>query len=107
MSAFTEGEDIFSQAQTYVYVTIELSEPIYPLPDPKLIRSDANDLLKAFEDHPKFPSTQDAIGEFQTAINYIVVQVAAEYQRANQVEEVKQQASPVTRGTTTIFSQRA
>ena len=44
-----DPEDIFNHSQTYVYVTLELTEPIFPLPDGKTVRSDANDLLKAYD----------------------------------------------------------
>ena len=78
-----ESEDIFVNSQTYVYVTIELSEPIFPLPEKHTIRNDATDLVRDYEDPPRFPSSQDAINEFQSAINYVVLQVAAEYQKVN------------------------
>jgi len=78
-----EQDDIFAANQTYVYITIELSEPIYPLPEKNTIRNDASDLVREYEDPLRFPSSQDAINEFQSAINYVINQVAAEYQKVN------------------------
>jgi hypothetical protein len=86
-------DDIFNTSQTYVYVTIELSEAIFPEPDNKTIRSNAGDLVKAFDNQNKFPSSNDAISEFESAINFVVLQVAAEYQKANTVEETKNSSS--------------
>lgn len=100
-------EDIFNQSQTYVYVTLELSEPIFPLPDSKTIRSDAKDLVKPYDNQPKFPSSSDAIDEFQSAIAFVVLQVAAEYQKANSSEESSaKNSSPLGRNSTMIYSVR-
>jgi hypothetical protein len=52
-----------------------------------MIRSDARDLLRQFEQPVHFPSSQDAINEYQNAINHIAIEIAAEYQRVNQQEE--------------------
>ena len=78
-STHPEAEDIFQACQTYVYVTIELSEPIFPQPDKRAIRSDANDLVRQYDYPTQFPSSRDAINEFKSAINYVVLQIAAEY----------------------------
>jgi hypothetical protein len=102
-----DPDDIFQANQTYVYITIELSEPIFPLPDGKTIRNNANDLVKPYDVAQKFPSSMDAINEFQSAINFIVLQVAAEYQKSNAAEEVKQPSpSQLGRNSTMIYSVR-
>ena len=59
--------------QTYVHLTISLSEPIYPLPDNEIIKADGSALTEKYEIPPKFPGPRDAIQEFEDAINYLVL----------------------------------
>ena len=59
--------------QTYVHLTISLSEPIYPLPDSEIIKADGSALTEKYEIPPKFPGPRDAIQEFEDAINYLVL----------------------------------
>ena len=64
--------DIFQESQSYIYMTIELSEPIYPTPDFSIIKGDGSDLLAKYGQAPKFPSSRDAIQEFTSAVNFVV-----------------------------------
>jgi hypothetical protein len=72
-----EVEDIYQATQTYLYITITISDPLYP--EPTLIKSDTASLLLKFKDPKKFPGTNDAIATYESAIKYIVCQVGQEY----------------------------
>ena len=75
--------DLFGDAQAYVHLTIQLSEPLYPFPNNEFIKADGSALTEKYEAPPKFPSTRDAIQEFDDAINFLVQQIGAEYEKAN------------------------
>ena len=64
-------------------MTISLNEPLYPTPDTEIIKADGSALTEKYEMPPKFPGTRDAIQEFEDAINYLVLQIGAEYEKAN------------------------
>lgn len=65
-----EPEDIYSPCQTYIYLTINLDEPLYP--EPSAIKTDSADLLPKFKEPKKYPGTKDAIATYESAIKYIV-----------------------------------
>jgi tetratricopeptide (TPR) repeat protein len=75
--------DLFQEGQSYVYLTVTLGEPLYPSPKDDLIKADASALLDKYDTPPTFPSTRDAIREFEDAINFLVQQIGAEYEKAN------------------------
>ena len=64
--------DLFQEGQSYVYLTVTLGEPLYPSPKDDLIKADASALLDKYDTPPTFPSTRDAIWEFEDAINFLV-----------------------------------
>jgi len=64
--------DIFMENQTYVYVTVQLSEPLYPLPDYNIVKANAAGLTDKYPEVTKFPSSREAISEFEDALNFIV-----------------------------------
>ena len=68
----TSLQDIFMEQQTYVYLTIELSEPLYPQPDFNVIKANGRSLTDKYPEVPKFPSSRQAISEFEDALNFIV-----------------------------------
>jgi len=72
-----EVEDIYAPCQTYIYLTLNLSEPLYP--DPQNVKTDTQSLLIKFKDPKRFPSTKDAIATYESAIRHIVSQVGQEY----------------------------
>ena len=64
--------DIFMEQQTYAYLSIEISEALYPQPDYNMIKADGRSLTDKFGDAPKFPSSRQAIEEYEDALNFIV-----------------------------------
>jgi len=58
--------------QTYVHLTIELSEPLYPTPDFNVIKADVGGLTDKYPSVSKFPSSRQAISEFEEALNFVV-----------------------------------
>ena len=56
------------EQQTYVYMTVELSEALYPNPDYTIIKADSRDLTKKYAEVNKFPSSRQAIEEYESAI---------------------------------------
>ena len=85
-------QDIFMEQQTYIYLTIELSEPLYPQPDFNVIKANGRGLTDKYPEVNKFPSSRQAISEFEGALQFIVQQIGAEYLKMN-VEEEKQTQS--------------
>lgn len=53
--------DIFMEQQTYVYITIDLSEALYPTPDYTIIKGDSRALTNKYAEVNKFPSSRQAI----------------------------------------------
>ena len=49
-----------------------LAEPLYPFPNNEFIKADGSALLEKYDTPPTFPSTRDAILEFEDAINFLV-----------------------------------
>jgi hypothetical protein len=80
-----EVEDIYAPCQTYVYLTLNLNEPLYP--DPQHVKTDTSSLLLKFKDPKRFPSTKDAIATYEAAIRHIVSQVGQEYAKKVQEED--------------------
>lgn len=89
----TSLADIFMEQQTYVYLTIELSEPLYPQPDFNVIKANGRSLTDKYPTVGKFPSSRQAISEFEDALNFIVQQIGAEYLKMNQEEEKQTQST--------------
>ena len=58
--------------QTYVYLTVEVSESLYPLPDYNVIKADVGGLTDKYPKVPKFPSSRQAIREHEEALNFVV-----------------------------------
>ena len=87
MDETTGLQDIFGEQQSYILLSVELDEPLYPYPDSNVIKSDGKALTENYPENPKFPSTRDAISEFENAINFIVQQIGNEYSKYNQEEE--------------------
>lgn len=69
----SEVEDIYTPCQTYIYLTLNLNEPLYP--EPTQVKTDTTGLLQKFKEPKKFPSSKDAIATYESAIKYIVNQV--------------------------------
>ena len=80
-------QDIFMDQQTYVYITIDLSEPLYPEPDFNIIKGDVAGVTDKYPQVAKFPSSRQAIKEFEEALNFVVQQISAEYTKMNAEEE--------------------
>lgn len=89
----TSLQDVFMEQQTYAYLTLELSEPLYPQPDFNVIKADGRSLTNKYPEVAKFPSSRQAISEFEDALHFIVQQIGAEYQKMNQEEEKQNQQS--------------
>ena len=68
-------------------MTLEVSEPLYPQPDFNVIKADGRSLTNKYPEVAKFPSSRQAISEFEDALHFIVQQIGAEYQKMNQEEE--------------------
>lgn len=81
----TAVEDIYQPAQTYIYLTLSLNEPLYP--ECTQEAGDTSALTAKFKEPKKFPSTKDAIATYESAIMYIVSQVGQEYAKKVQEEE--------------------
>ena len=65
-------DDPFEATSTYAYVTLTLSEPIYPVPDTNIIKDNGASLLAKFGASPEFPSSLDAVKDFDMAVCFIV-----------------------------------
>jgi hypothetical protein len=65
-------QDIFMDHQTYAYLTIELSESLYPQADYNIIKADGRSLTEKYPEVNKFPSSRQAITEFEDALHFIV-----------------------------------
>jgi hypothetical protein len=87
-----EVQDVFMEQQSYLYVTIELSEPLFPLPDASTFKQSGAELVSKYPEVQKFPSSRDSITEFEDSINFIVQQIGAEYNKMN-IEEEKNTGS--------------
>lgn len=87
----TEIEDIYSPCQSYVYLTLNLSEALYP--EPTQVKTDSSSLLLKFKDPKKNPGTKDAIATYEAAIKYIVSQVGQEYAKKCQEDDGGAQTS--------------
>ena len=104
-SSAQEVEDIYSPCQSYVYLTINLSEPLFP--EPSAVKTDSSNLLLKFKDPKKFPGTKDAIATYESAIKYIVGQVGQEYQKMSLEDDTgakKKPNGPGKGGQTTFLS---
>ena len=75
-----------------MYITIDLSEAIFPLPDSNVIKESGEALVEQYPEVNQFPSTRDAIKEFEDAIHFMVQQIGAEYTKMY-AEEEKQTGS--------------
>lgn len=80
-----EVEDIYTPCQTYVYLTVNLSEALYP--EPTQVKTDTSSLLLKFKEPKKNPGTKDAIATYESAIKYIVSQVGQEYAKKAQEDD--------------------
>ena len=65
-------EDPFLATQTYVYLTLSLSEPLYPVPDANIIKDSGTSLLAKFGASPEFPSSLDAVKDFDDTVLFVV-----------------------------------
>ena len=65
-------EDPFEATQTYVYITLDLSEPLYPVPDSNIIKDSGTSLLAKFGASPEFPSSLDAVKDFDDTVLFVV-----------------------------------
>lgn len=63
-------EDIYTPCQSYIYITVNLSEPLFP--EPVSVKTDSSSLLLKFKEPKKFPGTKDAIATYESAVKYIV-----------------------------------
>jgi len=75
------------EQQTYAYVTIEVSEALYPQPDFNVIKANVRGLTDKYPEVAKFPSSRQAIDEYERALHFIVQQIGAEYLKMNSEEE--------------------
>ena len=83
-------EDPFEATQTYVYLTLELSDPLYPVPDTNIIKDNGVSLLAKFGASPEFPSSLDAVKDFDMAVCFVVESVGVEYSKfVTEDEKVK------------------
>ena len=100
-----DAADLFQECQSYIHMTIELNEALYPLPSPEFIKPDGSALTEKYETPLKFPSTRDAISEFEDAINFLVLQIGAEYEKANlEVEQPTTSTPNLLKGQGTFMS---
>jgi hypothetical protein len=67
-----EIHDMFGENQSYLYLTVDLSEALYPEPDSKCIKESGADLVQDFPPAEKFPSTRDAIDDFEKTVRMVV-----------------------------------
>ena len=58
-----------------------------------MIKADGRSLTNKYPEVAKFPSSRQAISEFEDALHFIVQQIGAEYQKMNQEEEKQNQQS--------------
>ena len=60
---------------------------MYPNPDHTVIKADSRAITSKYAEVKKFPSSRQAILEYENAMNFIVQQIGAEYMKMNQEEE--------------------
>ena len=53
-------------------MTIDLEEPLYPVADSKFVIDNGGSLLDKFDPAPKFPSSLDAVKDFDDAVLFLV-----------------------------------
>ena len=58
-----------------------MSEPLYTIADSSVVRDNGASLLSKFPNAPQFPSSLDAVKDFDNAVLSIVEQIGAEYSR--------------------------
>ncbi len=92
--------------QTYAYITVELSEALLSEPDYNVIKADGRGLTDKYPGVQKFPSSRQAISEYEDALQFIVQQIGAEYMKMNQEEEKQTQSTTsLLKAQTTLIMQ--
>jgi hypothetical protein len=105
VTASEQPEDIYAPCQTYIYLTLNLNEPLFP--EANAVKTDSQSLTQKFKDPKKNPSTKDAIATYESAIKYIVSQVGQEYAKKVQEEDsgaANSKNQPSSKGQTAFLS---